>query len=95
MTGETDIISDDSKITKNKSRYIYLTKITGAGCMIGSLITASLTASNNLFKAITETVYFYRLAAEYAITNNSVNGPGSFIPHFLDALSLNLLKENS
>lgn len=94
ITGETDILSDGKQTKENKSGHIYLTKITGAGCVLGSLITTSLAASNEPFQAIIETVHFYGKAAEYAVNNNSINGPGTFIPHFLDALSLDLVDVN-
>lgn len=94
VTGEVDIISDGFQTNENKSGHIYLTHITGAGCLLGSLITASLASSEEPFQAIADTVHFYGLAAEYAVMNHSVNGSGTFIPHFLDALSLNLLEEN-
>ncbi len=94
ITGKVDIISDGINTEENKSGHVYLTKITGAGCVLGSLITASLAVTKDPFKAITETVNFYGNAAEYAVNNNSVNGTGTFIPHFLDALSLDLLEEN-
>lgn len=93
ITGETDIISDGTNIEKNKSGHVYLTKITGTGCLLGSLITASLAVSKKPFQAITETVSFYGRAAEYTVQHNQVNGSGTFMPHFLDALSLNLLEE--
>lgn len=93
ITGETDVLSDGKQIKENKSGHIYLTKITGAGCVLGSLITASLASSNEPFKSIAETVHFYGKAAEYAINNSAVNGTGTFIPHFVDALSKNNLRE--
>lgn len=88
ITGAVDIITDGITTKKNKSGHVYLTKITGAGCLLGSLITASLTVSKEPLQAINETIIFYTKAAENAINNNSVNGSGTFIPHFLDALSL-------
>lgn len=94
ITGKIDIISDGINTEENNSGHIYLTKITGAGCVLGSLITASLAVSKNPFQAICQTINFYGNAAEYAVNNNSVNGTGTFIPHFLDALSLNLLEGN-
>ncbi len=90
VTGKTDVLSDGKQTIENKSGHSYLTKITGAGCLLGSLITASLAASNNPFQAITETAHFYGKAAEYAVNSNQINGTGTFIPHFIDALSKNL-----
>lgn len=94
VTGKTDVISNGDRFFENNSGHHYLTQITGAGCLLGSLITASLVVSNNHLQAINDTVYFYGLAAEYTMSHHTVNGSGTFIPHFIDTLSLNLHEEN-
>ncbi len=94
VTGKTDIISNGDHFLENNSGHHYLTKITGAGCLLGSLITASLVVSNDYLQAISDTVHFYGLAAERTMSQHTVNGSGTFIPHFIDTLSLNLHEEN-
>lgn len=92
ITGETDIICTGQTITENRTGHPLLTKITGAGCLLGSILTACLTADgSNHHKAFTA-VNFYGLAAEYAFSKNKPSGPGTFLPHFIDALSLNFTK---
>lgn len=86
VTGEIDIISNGTKHVKNTSGHEFLTKVTGAGCLLGSIIAASIASTSNSFTATIEAVEFYGKASEYAIKNSSVNGAGTFIPHFLDAL---------
>src|SRR5699024_1659446 len=88
VTGEIDIVSNGSKTAQNTSGHVYLTKITGAGCVLGSFITSSLAVSNNHFQAILDTINFFGKAAEHAVTHHSINGTGTFIPNFIDALSL-------
>src|SRR5699024_9363786 len=88
VTGEIDIVSNGIKTAQNTSGHIYLTKITGAGCVLGSLITSSLAVSKNHFQAILDTLNFFGKAAEHAVNHHSINGTGTFIPHFIDALSL-------
>src|SRR5699024_11166522 len=88
VTGEIDIVSNGIKTAQNTSGHIYLTKITGAGCVLGSLITSSLAVSKNHFQAILDTLNFFGKAAEHAVTHHSINGTGTLIPHFIAALSL-------
>ncbi|MHA6251171.1 hydroxyethylthiazole kinase [Oceanobacillus sp. CAU 1775] len=96
VTGETDIIYSDETCIENHTGHPLLTKVTGAGCLLGSIITASLTTDHSLNEQMKTSLAFYGLAAEYAANHPNVNGPGTFMPHFLDALSFNeeQLKEN-
>src|SRR5699024_468611 len=86
ITGEVDIISDGTKIFRNDSGHAMLTKITGAGCLLGSIVTASLAVSDDSLQAAYEAVRFYGLAAEQAIQHEHVKGSGSIISAFLDEL---------
>src|SRR5699024_910508 len=81
VTIEIDIVSNGSKTAQNTSGHVYLTKITGAGCVLGSFITSSLAVSNNHFQAILDTINFFGKAAEHAVTHHSINGTGTFIPN--------------
>src|SRR5699024_12873782 len=65
----------------------FLTKVTGGGCLLGSVITACLTTDDSIEDQLLAAVTFYGLAAEYAATHEDVAGPGSFMPRFIDALS--------
>lgn len=97
ITGKNDVICQDDHIRTNESGHHYLTKITGAGCLLGSIITASL-STGSLFKPIDHVhtaVHFYGKAAERAVKHQSVKGTGTFIPHFIDELARDFIKENS
>lgn len=88
VTGKVDMIYAGVTFTENHTGHPYLTKVTGAGCLLGSIITACLTTAHPLHEQVKAAVTFYGLAAEYAASQPEVSGSGTFIPHFLDALSL-------
>jgi|SRR5690625_694930 len=86
VTGPLDVISDGNDVIMNQTGHQFLTKITGAGCLLGSIITACLTTMAPSMEAAYAGVQFYGEAAEKAAKLNEVNGPGTFLPNFLDAL---------
>lgn len=88
-TGETDVISVNGNIIENKNGHPFLNNITGSGCLLGSVIVACLTTRGSLQHRVLTAVEFYGLAGEYAAKHSGVDGPGTFLPHFIDALSLN------
>lgn len=88
VTGKVDAVAYENKVKVNKTGHHFLPKITGAGCLLGSIITACLTTDANPFDAAYEAVQFYGTAAEHAVNQNYVNGPGTFLPHFVDALGM-------
>lgn len=87
VTGKTDLIYSGENFMENHTGHPYLTKVTGAGCLLGSIISACLTTEHSLDEQVQAAVTFYGLAAEYAASQPEVSGSGTFIPHFLDALS--------
>jgi len=90
VTGKTDIICIGDTCIDNHTGHPYLTKITGAGCLLGSILTACLTTNDSLEEQALTAVRFYGLAAQYAANQPAVSGSGTFIPHFIDALSLDI-----
>ncbi|API92806.1 hydroxyethylthiazole kinase [Virgibacillus pantothenticus] len=87
VTGETDFICNEGNVIQNTTGHRYLEKITGAGCLLGSILTACLTTEAPIEDQAFAAVYFYGLAAEYAAAQGHVHGSGSFLPAFIDALS--------
>lgn len=85
VTGETDVVSDGKQVYVNKHGHPLLTKITGAGCLLGSILTASLSVADDTVFAAYEAITYYGKAAERAASK--ANGPGSFQVYFLDELS--------
>ncbi|GAB4075153.1 hydroxyethylthiazole kinase [Barrientosiimonas marina] len=87
VTGQTDIISSHGSMVSNQTGHPLLSQVTGAGCLLGSVLTACLTTDDTLENQVLTAVEFYGLAAEYAAKRSDVNGSGTFLPHFIDALS--------
>ncbi|MCJ0930264.1 hydroxyethylthiazole kinase [Virgibacillus halodenitrificans] len=90
ITGETDIVCNGEELLYNKTGHPILTKVTGAGCLLGSIVTTCLTTEERPEVQALTAVSFYGLAAEYAYSKKEVNGPGTFLPHFIDALGYDI-----
>ena len=88
LTGEVDMICNGGNTILNNTGHSILSNITGAGCLLGSILTACLTTDDVQEKQLLTAVKFYGLAAEYAASHVDVAGPGTFTPRFIDALSL-------
>lgn len=88
ITGKTDVICTGDNFVKNRTGNTLLSKITGAGCLLGSIITACLTTTEPIEEQAHTAVGFYGLAAEFAASHKEITGPGTFLPRFIDALSL-------
>lgn len=87
VTGEIDVICANDQVRTNETGHLYLTKITGAGCLLGSIVTACLTTSNEPMEAAYDALHHYGQAAERAARMESVHGTGTFIGHFIDQLA--------
>lgn len=89
VTGGVDIVSMQNEIYMNDTGHPFLTKITGAGCLLGSIITACLTTDDSLNDQVSTALSFFGLASEHAAKQPHVFSTGTFLPSFIDALSLN------
>lgn len=87
-TGKTDIIFTANHLIYNDTGHPLLTKVTGAGCLLGSILTACLTTDDPIEDQLSSSVEFYGLAAQFAANQTNVQRSGTFLPHFIDALSL-------
>ncbi|WP_082232335.1 hydroxyethylthiazole kinase [Halobacillus massiliensis] len=92
ITGKTDVISDGSEVIRNETGHEWLGRITGSGCLLGSILAACLSTSGSPLDQAHAAVRFYGLAAEKAARHRNVNGPGTFAARFIDALSMDLTK---
>ncbi|WP_100012326.1 hydroxyethylthiazole kinase [Lentibacillus sediminis] len=88
LTGKTDIIHTGEAIFYNLSGHQLLTRITGAGCLLGSVLAACLTTDHPVNEQAQTAAAFYGLAAGHAASRPEVSGTGTFLPRFLDALAL-------
>lgn len=85
ISGETDLIVTADEVLAVQHGHALLTRITGAGCMLGAIMAAlvgleDMTAGD---AALAATLWF-TLAAEYAVRSSA--GPGSLMVALLDAL---------
>ena len=89
MTGTTDYLSDGERTYAIKNGHSYLGSITGSGCTLGTSIAAFLAVhkEDRLLAALSG-ILMYEIAAEQAGERQDVNGPGTFVPAFLDQLYL-------
>ncbi|KAH0362333.1 Hydroxyethylthiazole kinase, partial [Aureobasidium melanogenum] len=87
MTGEVDVISDGKRTFKISNGHSYLGEITGSGCTLGTTIASFLAIEreDKLLAAVTG-ILMYEIAAERAAKKDSVKGPGTFVPAFIDEL---------
>ncbi|MCJ1316746.1 hypothetical protein MMC15_002067 [Xylographa vitiligo] len=88
MTGPVDVISDGDRtfLVRNGSRL--LGQITGTGCTLGTTVAAfvAVEKEDKLLAALAG-VLMFEIAAEDAAKRPEVNGPGTFVPAFIDALN--------
>lgn len=85
ISGETDAVIDDNKVQLFKRGSPIMPMITGSGCLLTSVTSAFHSVHHDAYEAVAAAVYFYSLCGE--IASQKSNGPGSFLPHFIDALS--------
>lgn len=89
ITGKEDVITDGEVTFLVSNGHPLLTKITGAGCLLSSVVGAFLAVGVNAsVVAAAEAVAFYGLAAEKAYEASKEQGPGSFQTAFIDQLSI-------
>ena len=85
VSGEADLITDGIRTVHVHGGSAMLTRITGGGCALGAICAAFLSTGHDPLAATVAAHAFYSAAAERAAA--SAAGPGSFAPHFLDALA--------
>lgn len=84
-TGETDVITDGSRVTLCTNGHEIMENITASGCVLTAVIGAFIGISDgDIYETSIEASASYAIAGELAI--KQANGPGSFIPAFLDSL---------
>lgn len=88
MTGKTDLVSDGRRVFAIDNGHEYLGMITGTGCTLGTTISAMVAAwyDQDRLAAVLAGILLFEVAAEMAAQKGNVEGPGSFVPAFLDSL---------
>jgi thiamine-phosphate diphosphorylase / hydroxyethylthiazole kinase len=87
MTGATDFVSDGVRTFAVSNGHELLGRITGSGCVLGTIISVALAVSreDKLLAALAGLLH-YEIAAEIAAAREDVKGPGTFIPALIDEL---------
>jgi thiamine-phosphate diphosphorylase/hydroxyethylthiazole kinase len=87
MTGITDIISDGFRTLAVNNGHDLLGRITGSGCVLGTIISIMLAVSKeDKLVATLAALLHYEIAAEVAAAREDVKGPGTFVPALIDEL---------
>lgn len=87
ITGPVDVISNQNRTNTVSNGHPLLTKVTGTGCLLSSVIGAFAAIHDDTLAAATTAVAAYGIAAEKAAKLTVENGPGSFQIEFLNQLS--------
>ncbi|EHS56160.1 hydroxyethylthiazole kinase [Paenibacillus kribbensis] len=87
ITGKEDVITDGVEVRVINGGDALLTKVTGAGCLLTSVLGAFAAVEPNLLLAGTAGLAFYGAAASRAAARTADQGPGSFQIAFLDELA--------
>ncbi|OCA81617.1 hydroxyethylthiazole kinase [Bacillus sp. FJAT-27225] len=86
ITGKDDVITDGESTYVASNGHPLLTKVTGAGCLLTSVIGAFSAVEKNGLIAAAAAAVCYGAAAEMAAEKTELEGPGSFQREFLNQL---------
>ncbi len=84
VTGDVDLITDGDRIVRVSNGSAFFGRVTGAGCAVTGIIAAFLSVDPDPVGACASALSYFGVAGEMA--EKESNGPGSFVPCFLDAL---------
>lgn len=86
ITGEKDIVTDGQTVYYVGNGHPIMTKVTGAGCLLSSVLAAFIAVEQDVLHAAVAGLAVYGIAAEKVVRNKPDIGPGSFQTAFLDEL---------
>jgi hydroxyethylthiazole kinase len=87
ITGAEDVITDGTTTYVGYNGHPILTKVTGTGCLLTSVIGAFAAVLDEPVEAAVSAIISYGVAAELAYDKTAENGPGSFQIEFLNQLA--------
>ncbi|MGF7534639.1 hydroxyethylthiazole kinase [Bacillus mexicanus] len=87
ITGEADVVADTSSVYTLRNGHKLLTKVTGAGCLLTSVVGAFCAVEENSLSAVLAAISSYGVAAQLAAQETANKGPGSFQSELLNKLS--------
>ncbi|MEH7546627.1 hydroxyethylthiazole kinase [Neobacillus vireti] len=88
ITGKEDIVSNGETTYVVSGGHPILTKVTGTGCLLTSVIGAFAGVEKDVLRAAVAALAYYGIAAEKAAKKTAEAGPGSFQIEFLNQLAL-------
>lgn len=86
ITGKDDVITDGETTYVVHNGHPILTKVTGTGCLLSSIIGAFTAVEKNLVLASVSALATYGVTAEIAAKQTAEEGPGSFQIELLNQL---------
>lgn len=86
ITGKDDIITDGKVTYVAHNGHEMQTRVTGAGCLLSSVVGAFVGVHSDLIEASLAAVVTYGVVAETAFQASGEKGPGSFQIEFLNQL---------
>lgn len=87
ITGKEDVVTDGERTVIIRNGHPILTKVTGTGCLLTSVLGAFAAVEKDYVKAAVAALTFYGVAAEIAASKTAEQGPGSFQIEFLNQLA--------
>ncbi|OPA81262.1 hydroxyethylthiazole kinase [Paenibacillus selenitireducens] len=87
ITGQEDVVTDCQTTYLIRNGHPILTKITGTGCLLTSVIAAFAGVERDIPLAAAAALVYYGVAADIAAERSADRGPGSFQLEFLNQLA--------
>ncbi|MED4586077.1 hydroxyethylthiazole kinase [Brevibacillus choshinensis] len=87
ITGKVDVITDGERTYLIRNGHPILTKVTGTGCLLTSVMGAFAAVDDDVLFAGAAALVCYGVAAEQAAQKTAEEGPGSFQIQFLNELA--------
>ncbi len=84
LTGPEDVIESSGESIQITGGDPVMTRVTAMGCALGAVIAAFLTTDGDRFNAVGSACLLFKRAG--AAAASASDGPGSFVPAFLDTL---------
>ncbi|WEG14637.1 hydroxyethylthiazole kinase [Pullulanibacillus sp. KACC 23026] len=88
ITGPEDVVTDGNVTYVCTNGHPLLTKVTGTGCLLTSVIGAFAAVESDPLKAAASALTVYGVAAELAYAKSGEEGPGRFQIELLNQLAL-------
>lgn len=85
VTGATDVVTDGIRVAGIDNGHPLMGSVTGTGCGATTAVACFAAAVKDPFEAAVGALACYGIAGELAAVK--AGGPGTFVPHFLDALA--------